>query len=216
MAGKADIKSKRLRSEGTLFVVSAPSGAGKTTLCQKLLKNIPALKLSVSYTTRSPRKGEVNDLHYTFISERKFKGMIERGEFAEWAMVHGNLYGTSMKRLRKLIREGYDIILDIDTRGAMQLRNSYRNAVYIFVLPPSMKTLGSRLVHRKTDTEDVVNERLHNAKTEISSYVNYDYIIVNDKLEVAYRQIESIIISARLKTEKIDKRWIKSLISYRR
>lgn len=216
MAGKINIKANQLRSEGTLFVLSAPSGAGKTTLCQKLLKNIPTLKLSVSFTTRPSRKGEINDLHYTFVTEKKFKNMIERGDFAEWATVHGNLYGTSIKRLKKLNREGYDIILDIDTRGAMQLQESYNNAVYIFILPPSMKTLESRLVGRNTDSEDIVNERLNNARAEIMSYANYDYIIVNDKLDVSYRQIESIILSTKLRTEKVNKRWIESLIKYRR
>jgi len=216
VAGKINIKANQLRSEGTLFVLSAPSGAGKTTLCQKLLKNIPTLKLSVSFTTRPSRKGEINDLHYTFVTEKKFKNMIERGDFAEWATVHGNLYGTSIKRLKKLNREGYDIILDIDTRGAMQLQESYNNAVYIFILPPSMKTLESRLVGRNTDSEDIVNERLNNARAEIMSYANYDYIIVNDKLDVSYRQIESIILSTKLRTEKVNKRWIESLIKYRR
>lgn len=214
MAGKINIKANQLLSEGTLFVISAPSGAGKTTLCQKLLKNIPTLKLSISYTTRPSRKGEINDLHYTFITEKKFKNMIERGEFAEWATVHGNLYGTSIKRLKKLNREGYDIILDIDTRGAMQLQKNYNNGVYIFVLPPSMNILESRLLGRRTDAEDIVNERLDNAKAEIMSYSNYDYIVVNDKLNVSYKQIESIIISTKLRTDKINKRWIESLIKY--
>ena len=216
MAGKINIKANQLRREGTLFVISAPSGAGKTTLCQKLLKNIPTLKLSVSFTTRPSRKGEINDLHYTFVTEKKFKNMIERGEFAEWATVHGNLYGTSIKRLKKLNREGYDIILDIDTRGAMQLQKSYNNAVYIFVLPPSMKILESRLVGRRTDAGDIVNERLNNAKAEIMSYSNYDYIIVNDKLDVSYKQIESVVLSTKLRTEKINKKWIESLIKHRR
>ena len=211
MAGK-NIKKRQFRREGTLFVVSAPSGAGKSTLCRKLLKKIPGLKLSVSYTTRSPRKGEVNDVHYTIISERKFKGMINRGEFAEWAVVHGNLYGTSVKRLKKLNKEGYDIILDIDVHGAMQLKNTYDNAVYIFILPPSMQTLKKRLLNRKTDTRDRIAKRLDNAKAEIASYKAYDYIIINDKLEKACSELESIFTAAKVRIENADHKWIKNLI----
>ena len=205
-------KINKFKGKGRLFVISAPSGAGKTTLCQKLLKDLPALKLSVSYTTRQPRKGEKNDLDYTFITKRRFMGMIERGEFAEWATVHGNLYGTSIKRLKKLNREGYDIILDIDTHGAVQLKNNYENALYVFILPPSIQALEKRLVNRKTDSEDTIKNRLENAKAEIAKYENYDYIIINDKLDKAYRELESIIISTRLRTENADHKWIKNLI----
>ena len=208
--GKAE---KKFIGKGTLFVISAPSGAGKTTLCQKLLKKMPGLRLSVSYTTRQPRKGEANDVDYTFVSKRKFMGMIERGEFAEWAAVHGNLYGTSMKRLRKLTAEGYDIILDIDTHGAMQLKSNYENAVYVFILPPSIGALEKRLVNRKTESEDIIAGRLDNAKTEIASYRNYDYIIINDRLDKACRELESIIIAAKLGTENADHKWIKNLIN---
>ena len=207
-----NIKKRQFRREGTLFVVSAPSGAGKSTLCRKLLKKDPGLKLSVSYTTRPPRKGEVNDVHYTFISERKFKGMINRGEFAEWAVVHENLYGTSVKRLKKLNKEGYDIILDIDVRGAKQLKETYDNAVYIFILPPSMQTLKKRLLNRNTDTRDRIAKRLDNAKAEIASYNAYDYIIINDKLEKACSELESIFTAAKVRSENADHKWIKNLI----
>jgi guanylate kinase len=207
-----NINKRQFRREGTLFVVSAPSGAGKSTLCRKLLKRIPGLKLSVSYTTRPPRKGEVNDVHYTFISERRFKGMINRGEFAEWAVVHGSLYGTSLKRLKKLNKEGYDIILDIDVHGAMQLKKTYDNAVYIFILPPSMQTLKKRLMNRKTDTRDKIAKRLDNAKAEIAGYKAYDYIIINDKLEKAGKELESIFTAVKVRTENTDHKWIKNLI----
>lgn len=200
-------------SRGTVFVISAPSGAGKSTLCEKLLKKIPELGLSVSYTTRSPRRGEVNDIHYTFISKRKFKGMIEREEFAEWAMVHGNLYGTALKRLRKMNNDGYDIILDIDVNGAAQIRKRYDNAVYIFILPPSMQALRTRLAGRKTETEERIQERLDNAKAEISGYIQYDYIVVNDKIDTAYKELESIIKATKLKTENTNNRLIENLIN---
>jgi len=201
-------KTNNKKKNGTLFVVSAPSGAGKTTLCRQLLKKNPDLKLSVSYTTRQPRKGEKNNIDYTFISKPKFLKMIDKGEFAEWATVHGNLYGTSIKRLKELNRAGYDIILDIDIRGAMQLKNKYENAVYIFILPPSVEVLKERLLKRDTDTKDVIAGRLDNAKGEISYYKNYDYIVVNDRLDKAYRELESIIISSRLRTAKADPNWI--------
>jgi guanylate kinase len=209
---KTHEKAPGFQRRGTLFVISAPSGAGKTTLCQKLLNNVPGLKLSVSYTTRPPRQGEVNNVDYTFISESKFKKMIERGEFAEWAVVHGNLYGTSLKRLKKLTREGYDIILDIDTHGAVQLKNRYENAVYIFIFPPSLNVLKERLRKRGTDSKETITRRLNNAKAEMANYKNYDYIIINDELEKAYHDLESIIYATRLRTENINDRWIKKMI----
>jgi guanylate kinase len=210
------VKNKKtIQKLGNLFVISAPSGAGKTTLCQKLLKNMPDMKLSVSYTTREPRKGEVNDVDYTFVTREKFKKMIEREEFAEWATVHGNLYGTSIKRLKDLNNEGYDIILDIDIHGATQLRKSYDGAFYIFVLPPSMEALGKRLVNRKTDSDEIIRNRLDNAKAEISQYENYDYIIINDRIDKAYKELESIVLSAGLRTECADHKWIKQIINYK-
>ena len=199
---------KGREAEGTLFVISAPSGAGKTTLCRRLLTHYPDIKLSVSYTTREPRKGEKNNIDYTFITKNKFMGMVAKKEFAEWAVVHGNLYGTSIQRLRKLNIAGYDILLDIDTRGAMQLKKNYRNAVFIFVLPPSFAALKKRLSMRKTDSRDVITKRLDNAKAEIAYYYEYDYVIINDTLDKAYRELESIIMSFRLKTGKIDAGWI--------
>jgi guanylate kinase len=209
----AETKSRgsKKNKKGTLFVISAPSGAGKTTLCRKLLRKMPDIQLSVSYTTRQPRKGEMNHVDYSFISKTKFMKMIEKGEFAEWATVHGNLYGTSIKRLKELNRAGYDIILDIDTHGAMQLKNKYGNAVYIFILPPSVEVLKERLVNRKTDSKDVIAKRLDNAKSEIAHYKEYDYIVVNDRLDKAYRELESVIISSRLRTSKVDPNWIKKV-----
>ncbi len=204
-------RNQRSHSKGTLFVVSAPSGAGKTTLCRKLLKKIPGLRLSVSYTTRQPRKGETNNVDYTFISKERFLKMIDKGEFAEWASVHGNLYGTSVTRLKKLNREGYDIILDIDTHGAMQLKKNYPDARFIFILPPSIEILRERLLNRKTDSKDVVAQRIDNARAEIAYYKEYDYLVVNDSLDKAYRELESILISSKLTAEAVDPKWIKKV-----
>lgn len=212
MAKIKEQKKVSLKREGMLFVISAPSGTGKTTICQKLLKKHDTLKLSVSYTTRPPRKGETNDIDYSFVTKKKFKSMIDKGEFAEWAMVYGNFYGTSLKRLKTLNKAGYDIILDIDTRGAMQLKNTYDNAVYVFILPPSMQALKDRLISRKTETADIVKKRLDNAKKEISYYEKYDYIVVNDIVKDAYQELESIITATKAKTTNTDQKWIKKLL----
>jgi guanylate kinase len=193
--------------EGELFIVSAPSGTGKTTLCRKLSSIVPRLKHSVSYTTRLPRKGEINNVHYTFVSEKKFKTMINKGEFAEWAVVHGNLYGTSIKRLIELNRKGYDIILDIDTQGARQMKRRFKDAVYIFVLPPSMKVLEKRLKSRMSESVHEIRKRLEKAKEEILNYKNYDYVIINDRLKKAVKELESIVIARRLRIKEGEK-WI--------
>ncbi|MBI4682864.1 MAG: guanylate kinase [Nitrospirae bacterium] len=211
MAETKSRSNRQKKNNGTLFVISAPSGAGKTTLCRRILKKIPDIKLSVSYTTRQPRKGETNHVDYTFVSKTQFMSMINKGEFAEWATVHGNLYGTSLKRLEKLNREGYDIILDIDTHGAIQLKKTCTNAVYIFILPPSLKILEERLINRKTDSQDVIARRIENAKAEIAHYNDYDYIVVNNSLHKAYRELESIIISSRLRTSRVDPKWIENI-----
>ena len=214
MKVKENRKTEKQKRAGIVFVISAPSGAGKSTLCSELLRRFKDIKLSVSYTTRPPRKGEINDVHYTFISRKKFKNMIAGGKFAEWAMVHGNLYGTSVDRLKKLSKEGFDILLDIDVQGARQVKNSYKNAVYIFILPPSMEILKRRLMKRKSEPKEAVALRLERAKDEILSYKEYDYVIINDKIDNAYREFESIILSSKLRTGKIDPKSIKTILSH--
>ena len=205
-------KTSKKKLTGTTFVVSAPSGAGKSTLCSRLMSKMPNLKLSVSYTTRPPRKGEKQDVHYSFVTEKKFMNLIAKGEFAEWAMVHGNLYGTSLKRIRKLNRDGYDIILDVDVRGAQQLRSTCNEAVYIFILPPSLRTLKKRLKDRSTDSSETITQRMKNAGGEIAHYREYDYVVVNDNIDQALKDLESIISSTKLRTERADHGWIKNII----
>lgn len=183
------------KRKGSLFIVSAPSGAGKTTLCKEVVLSLPGLKESVSYTTRPPRIGEVNDRDYTFISKAEFKLMVERGEFVEWAEVHGELYGTSKKRVEELMSSGIDVIMDIDVQGAMQLREKYREGIYIFVLPPSMEALKERLRARMANSEEEIEERLRRAVEEMKYYYKYDYVIINDTLENALKELEAIIIS---------------------
>ena len=201
---------QKKKGKGSLFIVSAPSGAGKTTLCKKLTSTLPHLTHSVSYTTRAQRHGEVNDRDYTFISREEFRSMVNKGEFKEWAKIHGELYGTSKKRIEKLIRSGTDVILDIDTQGAMQLKKKYRGGVYIFVLPPSMEILWKRLKKRMANSKEEIEKRLKRAVDEIKSYRKYDYVIINNKLNDALRELESIIISHRLGVKKVDPMWVKN------
>ena len=197
------------KSKGSLFIVSAPSGAGKTTLCRKLVSSLPNLQFSVSYTTRQPRKGEVNDRDYTFINSQDFRLMADKGEFIEWAEVHGALYGTSRKRLEELLDSGNDVILDIDTQGAMQIKEKYKEGIYIFILPPSLETLKERLKNRMTDSKEEIGKRLGRAIAEIKTFNKYDYVIINDILEDALMEFEALVISQRVSIKKINPLWIK-------
>jgi guanylate kinase len=201
------------KSRGSLFIVSAPSGAGKTTLCKRLLSSLPHLRFSISYTTRQPRQGEIHDRDYTFISREDFSSMIGRDAFIEWAEVHGELYGTSRKRLEEFLDNGYDVILDIDTQGALQIKERYREGTYIFILPPSLEILQQRLTGRKTDSREEIEKRLKRALAEIWTYSQYDYVIINDKLENALREFEAIIISQRVTARKVNPIWIKERFS---
>lgn len=196
------------KNKGSLFVVSAPSGAGKTTLCRELVSSMPHLRFSVSYTTRQPRQGEVNDRDYTFISREDFRSMADRGGFIEWAEVHGELYGTSRKRLEELMDSGNDVILDIDTQGAMQIKEKFAMGTYVFVLPPSMEVLKQRLEQRMTDSTKEIKKRIKRAVAEIKTYPKYDYVIINDRLEDALKEFEAIIISHRASTKKINPFWV--------
>ena len=196
------------RSRGRLFIVSAPSGAGKTTLCRNVVASLPHLKFSVSYTTRQPRPGETPDADYTFISREDFQSMIDRGEFIEWAEVHGERYGTSRQRLQEMIRSGYDVILDIDTQGAMQIKEKHSEGTYVFVMPPSMEVLRQRLRSRMTDSSQEIEKRLKRSVAEIKTYPAYDYVIINDTLEKAVREFEAIILSYRVRTESINPGWV--------
>jgi len=206
LKGKRPLLAKK--TKGSLFIVSAPSGAGKTTLCKELVSASPKLKFSISHTTRRIRPGEVDNRDYTFISREEFKRMIEKDDFIEWAEIHGEFYGTSRKRLEELMNSGNDVILDIDTQGAMQLRKRYRDGVYIFVLPPSLEVLVKRLEKRMTNSRDEIEKRLSRAVDEIKAYQEYDYVIINDIFEDALKELEAIIISQRVSTKMINPLWI--------
>lgn len=194
---------------GSLFVVSAPSGAGKTTLCQRLASEIENIRHSVSYTTRKPRKGEINDRDYTFTDRDTFMRMAEADDFIEWAEVHGNLYGTSKNRIEDMLVSGMDVMLDIDTQGAAQMRK-LREAVYIFIMPPSMEVLRQRIDTRMSNSPDDIDMRLRRATDEIREYKNYDYVIVNDRFEDALAGLKAIVTAERLRTARINPQWVKN------
>ena len=197
------------KSRGILFIISGPSGAGKTTLYREVAASLPNLKHPVSYTTRPRRTGEIDDRDYTFISSDAFRAMVDRGEFIEWAEVHGELYGTSKKRLEEIIHSGIDAVLDIDIQGAKQLKKKYKNSVYIFVLPPSKEIAKERLQQRLTDSKDKIEIRLRRIIKEVKKYRNYDYVIINNIFENARKELEAIILSHRVSTERVDPVWIK-------
>jgi guanylate kinase len=196
-------------NKGSLFIVSAPSGAGKTTLCRALVSSLPDLEFSVSYTTRGRRPGETEGRDYSFVTRQEFEKMAAAGEFLEWAEVHGELYGTSKKRVYEILDSGKDVILDIDTEGASQIRTHTNTGTFIFILPPSLDILKKRLMERMTDSEEKIARRLKQATAEIRTYQEYDYVIMNDILEDALRDFRSIIIAKRLSAQMIDPLWIK-------
>jgi guanylate kinase len=196
------------KRKGSLFVVSAPSGAGKTTLCRKAGEELPGLLHSVSYATRAPRPGEMHDVHYTFIDQEKFHTMVADGEFIEWAEVHGNFYGTSKRRIEAIVNGGNDVILDIDVQGARQIREHYLESTLIFVLPPSIQALEQRLFTRMSDSAEVIERRLKKAREEMGEYKYYDYVIVNDLFEEAFGVFACIIKAERNRIAKIDHEWI--------
>jgi len=199
------------KSKGSIFIVSAPSGAGKTTLCKQIVRMVDNIKPSISFTTRQPRAGEIRDEDYCFVSEEEFRAMIDRGDFVEWAQVHGNLYGTSKRKLEDLLEAGYDMLLDIDTQGARQFKQCFSNAVYIFILPPSMKELKQRLERRMSNSVEDMNRRLLRAVDEIREYKMYDYVIVNDILTDSLKKLEAIIIAERLRSSKVNPQWIENI-----
>ncbi len=189
--------------EGILFVISAPSGAGKTSLCKEIIDFFPELRQSVSFTTRSPRAGEQEGVDYFFVSPEEFRRMVAAGEFVEWALVHGNCYGTAGKSLDLWRAQGLDVILDIDCQGAAQLKKSRAGAVFIFILPPGVDELRRRLTGRNLDTAEVIERRIQNAEGEIREARWYDYLIINDKLEQAAAQLKGVITAERSRSCRV-------------
>lgn len=177
-----------------LIVISAPSGAGKTTLCRRLLQDFPQLELSISWTTRSPRSGERRDMDYFFISEGEFKERIRNGQFAEWAQVHGNYYGTSKEVIDRALESGKPVLFDIDVQGAESLRRAYpAQCVAIFIQPPGLGELEKRLRTRGTDSEETIQRRMNNARSEMAAVKDFHHVIINDSLDRAYAELEEIV-----------------------
>lgn len=187
-----------------LVVVSAPSGAGKTSLCEWVVTAVPNLAHSVSFTTRPPRPDEQDGRDYHFVDEATFQAMAERGDFAEWAVVHGHLYGTSQVLLRRHSAAGQDVILDIDTQGAAILRRGHSDAVSVFIVPPSWAMLEERLRRRRSDTEADIQRRLHRAREEVKHYAEYQYVIVNDVFARAAEELKAIILAERRRSVRVD------------
>ena len=187
---------------GNLFIVSAPSGAGKTSLVSALLRDRTHIKLSISYTTRPARPGEIDGKYYHFVSLEKFMQMAQRGDFLESAEVYGNYYGTSQSWLSQEIAQGRDILLEIDWQGAAQVRQKFPDSINIFILPPSLDALAARLKGRNQDSDKVINQRLQAAREDISHVAEFDYVIINDKLDVALQELISVVVAAGLQRNK--------------
>jgi guanylate kinase len=185
------------KKRGRLFVITAPSGAGKSSLIQELLKSDPALGLSISYTTRPPRPGEKNGREYHFVDDRTFLAMRERGEFLESAEVHGNRYGTSKQVIHDALKRGQDLLLEIDWQGARQVRRLYPDCVGVFILPPSVEELERRMRARGQDSEEVIRRRVQNAREELAHAGEFNYAIINKDFETARDELASIIRKER-------------------
>ncbi len=184
-------------SRGILFVISAPSGTGKTTILKEVMAAIGGLSFSISHTTRSPRAGEQDGVDYHFVDRDRFVAMREQGAFLEWAEVHGNFYGTSREAVAAVLADGTDIILDIDVQGCRQVRAATSDAVSLFVVPPSWEELERRLTGRGTDNEETILLRLTNARQEMADVGHYDYVVVNDELAPAVATMSAIIYAER-------------------
>ncbi len=190
-------------ARGLLFIVSAPSGAGKTTLAEHLVQILPNLRMSKSYTSRPIRKGERDGVDYNFITRERFEGMIAERAFLEWADVFGNLYGTAAADTERLVADGQDVVLVIDVQGARQVKAHGIDHTSIFVLPPSFETLERRLRGRSKDTEAEMQRRLATSRAEVRSYTDYDYVVVNDQLEPTVVRLQEIIAAERSRTHRM-------------
>ena len=194
------------RREGIIFILSAPSGTGKTTLVKALRELCPKIRLAISYTTRRRRKGEVHGRDYYFVKPATFVGMKAKGDFAEWAKVHDFFYATPREPLEQCIRRGEDILLDIDVQGATKIKRKYPAAASIFLVPPSWRELQRRLARRGTDGKDTIRRRLANARDEIREIIKYDYFVVNRDVKASVELLKSIFEAERAKTSRV-KEW---------
>lgn len=188
--------------DGILFIISSPSGGGKGTLIREVLRTVPNIGYSISFTTRKMREGEIHGQHYFFVSHAEFEKLIEQGEFLEYANVHGNFYGTSKTQVLKEISQGRDIILEIDVQGAESVKKALPESVGVFILPPSYQVLRERLTLRQTETAEDLNLRLINSAGEVRRYSEFDYVIINDQIPRATLDLQSVIYAERVKKER--------------
>lgn len=196
----ADTETDTLHRRGLLFILSSPSGAGKTTISRMILESDAEIKLSVSVTTRPPRPGEVDGVHYTFVSDEQFDKMVELDDFYEWAHVFGYRYGTPKGSIRAALKEGQDFLFDIDWQGTQQLKQKdEHDVVTVFILPPSIEELRRRLEARATDAGDVIESRMERAKGEISHWAEYDYVVINDDLNACFGKVGEILHAERMR-----------------
>jgi len=203
MTTVSDGRGLLIKRRGALVVVSAPSGAGKTTLCHEVRSLVPNLFYSVSCTTRAPRPGETDGVDFHFTGEAEFLAMRERDEFAEWAVVHGHLYGTPARPLEDALARGEDVLLDIDTQGARHLRKRYPEAVMVFIMAPSLADLEARLRERKSDAAGEIARRLVQAREEMTAWREYDYLIINRDVKEAVERLATIIQGERWRTSRL-------------
>lgn len=195
----SDPQSEALKRRGLMFVLSSPSGAGKTTISRMLLEADPAIKLSVSCTTRPPRPGEVDGVHYHFVDEATFDRMVEEDDFYEWAHVFGHRYGTPKGHIRGALKDGQDFLFDIDWQGTQQLYQKDRqDVVSVFILPPTIAELRRRLEARAQDSADVIADRMERARAEISHWAEYEYVVINDDVEACFRKVQEILHAERM------------------
>ena len=190
-------------AKGLFIVVSAPSGAGKSSICQRFMQVCPEINFSVSYTSRPPRPNEVNGKDYYFISREEFQARIDQGEFVEWVENYGNLYGSSRKTMEAFLRDGRDLLLDIEPRGARKIKQNFKGGIYVFVLPPSRAELLNRLEGRGCETDDVIRNRFKQAERELKEVSWYDYVIINNDLDTAVNQLMSIYVAEKCKRSRL-------------
>ncbi|OOR89560.1 guanylate kinase [Moraxella caviae] len=194
--------SAQTQAKGTLFIITAASGTGKTSLVKELLATTDNLKVSISHTTRAPRPGETHGEHYFFVSKDEFLSLIDEGAFLEHANVFDNHYGTSKAAVQSLLDAGTDVILEIDWQGALQVKEKFDDVVMIFILPPSRAALASRLSNRGQDSKEVIEKRLAGAITEMTQHTHFDFVVINDDFATALKELQGIIITERLRTAK--------------